>query len=60
MIEGTVTALEADALVMQIGKTSDKNVYPKGRYAASRAEVKTLGVLTKCKKFRVIGTIIGA
>jgi len=60
VVEGTVTALEADALVMQIGKTSDKNAYPKGRYAAPRADLKSLDVLTKGKKFRVIGTIIGA
>lgn len=60
VIEGTLTAVETDGLVLQIRSTTDKKAYPRGRFVAPRAEVKTLDVLSKGRKFRVIGTIVGA
>lgn len=59
VIKGTLTAVEAEGLVLQIRSTTDKKAYPKGRFVAPRADVKTLDVLSKGKKFRVIGTIVG-
>jgi hypothetical protein len=59
VIQGPMTALESEGLVMQIRSTTDKKAYPKGRYVAPRAEVKTVDVLTKGRKFRAIGTIVG-
>lgn len=59
VIQGTMTALESDGLVMQIRSTTDKKLCPKGRYVASRSEVTTLDVVSKGKKFRAIGTIVG-
>lgn len=59
VIQGTMAALEAEGLVMQIRSTTDKTLYPEGRYVASRAEMKTLNFLSEGRKFRVIGTMVG-
>src|SRR5436190_202347 len=36
-IEGKATELEADALAVQVGKTTNENAYPKGRLLVPRA-----------------------
>ena len=60
VIEGELVAVEAQALVLQVKRTSDKAVMPKGRASVPRTEVKVLGIRRSGKKFRVIGTIAGA
>jgi hypothetical protein len=60
VISGKLTAVEADGLVLQIRQTTDKEAYPKGRFVVPRSQVKVLSVLSKGKRYRVIGTICGA
>jgi hypothetical protein len=59
-VSGELTAVEADSLVLQVRQTSDKKVVPKGRLLVQRAQVKTLGLSTKGKSFKALGTIVGA
>jgi len=58
--ERTMSALEAEGLVMQIRSTSDKKAFPKGRHLAPKSDAKMLDLLTKGRKFRMFGTMIGA
>lgn len=60
VITGKLTAVEPEGLVLQIQKTTDKMAYPKGRFVVPRAQVKTLDILSKRRRGRVIGTICGA
>jgi hypothetical protein len=60
VISGKLTAVEPEALVLQIRQTTDSNVYPKGRFLVPRSQVKVFSVLSKGKRYRVIGTICGA
>ncbi len=58
-IEGKATKLEADALAVEIGKTSNKTAYPKGPFLVPRATLKTLDVSHRTKQWRVICTAAG-
>ena len=60
VVEGELVAVEPEALILQVKRTSDKAAMPKGRASVPRKEVKVLGVRRSGKKFRVIGTIAGA
>jgi hypothetical protein len=59
-IEGRITAVEPDSLVLQVRKTSDRATYPQGRLSIPRAQVTTIGLHWKTKRWRVVGTICGA
>ena len=59
-ITGKLTGVQPEGLILQIQKTTNKTAYPKGRFVVPRSQVKTLDVLSKRKRFRVIGTICGA
>jgi len=59
-IRGRLTAVESDALVVQIKSTSDKVGYPKGRCVIPRAEVRVFEVRSRTSRYRVIGTVTGA
>jgi len=58
-IEGKATKLEADALAVEIGKTSNKMAYPKGPFLVPRATLKTLDVSHRTKQWRIICTAAG-
>jgi hypothetical protein len=60
VISGKLTAVEPEALVLQIRRTTDSEAYPKGRFLVPRSQVKVFSVLSKGKRYRVIGTICGA
>ena len=60
VITGKLTGVQPEGLILQIQKTTNKTAYPKGRFVVPRSQVKTLDVLSKRKRFRVIGTICGA
>jgi hypothetical protein len=59
VVTGQTTAVEADALVMHVKKTSDAKAYPKGPLRVPRATLRTLELNTKGHKWRVIGTVVG-
>lgn len=59
-VTGKATAVEADALVMRVTKTTDPAAYPKGSLRVPRATLHTIELKTKGVKFRVIGTALGA
>lgn len=59
VISGKATGVEPDALVVQVAKTADPRVYPKGPLRVPRATLRTLEMQTKGHKFRVIGTALG-
>ncbi len=59
-LQGDVTSVEPDSLVLFVTKTSDKRAYPKGRGLVPRPEVTTLRVSkTTGYTWRVAGTAIG-
>ncbi len=59
-VTGRATAVEADALVMRVTKTTDHAAYPKGSLRVPRATLRTIELKSKGVKFRVIGTALGA
>jgi hypothetical protein len=59
VVTGKVTAVEPDALVLRVSKTTDKAAYPKGPLRLQRATLRTLQWNNKGHKFRAIGTPLG-
>ena len=57
-ITGKAGTVEADALVVEVQKTSDRNGYPKGTLRVPREKLHRLEMLTKGKFFRVAGPIV--
>jgi hypothetical protein len=59
-LKGTVEAIEADRMVLDITRTSDRHAYPKGRATVPRAEVRHF-VLTQKRTviWRPVGAAIG-
>ena len=60
VITGKAASVEADALVVDIRKTSDPNAYPKGMLRVPREKVHRLEMQTKGKLGRVALTSVGA
>lgn len=59
-LQGEVVAVEADELVLDVHKTSDKRAYPKGRAIVPRPEVTHCRVWQKRGvAWRIAGTAIG-
>ena len=58
-ITGKAGAVESDALVVEVQKTSDRNAYPKGTLRVPRENLHRIELLTKGKFFRVGGSIVG-
>ena len=62
-ISGKASAVEADALVVDVKKTSDVKTYPKGMLRVPREKLHRLEMQTKGKMGRVLlttfGTIVG-
>jgi hypothetical protein len=58
-LKGDVFAVRHESLVLDIKKTSDKSLYPKGQNILERASVTSLLLRKKTIRWRVIGTIAG-
>jgi len=58
-IEGKATAVEPDALAVEIHKTSNKSTYPKGQFLVPRATLRAVDVNHPTVKYRAICTSIG-
>jgi hypothetical protein len=58
-IEGRATAVETDALVVEIHKTSNKATYPKGKYLVPRATLRAVDVDDPTFRWRAVGLAIG-
>jgi hypothetical protein len=59
-ISGKVVGVDADAMRVNVTRTSDPAAYPKGEVRLPRASLRILEVQAKRRKFRVIGTVMGA
>ncbi|MGO4885814.1 MAG: hypothetical protein ACLP59_34085 [Bryobacteraceae bacterium] len=60
-IEGRATKLEADALAVEISKTSNKPAYPKGRFLIPRATLKAVDVVERpTKRWRIVCVALGS
>jgi hypothetical protein len=60
LISGKAMGVDADALKLNVVRTTDPGAYPKGAVRVPRASVRTLQVHSKGRMFRVIGTTVGA
>ena len=58
-ISGKVSAVEADALVVGVKKTSDPTTYPKGMLRVPREKLNRLEMQTKSKTGRILLTSLG-
>ena len=59
-IEGAVQSVESDALVMDVRKSSNRALHPKGRTSIPRRSAGTLELRTRRIKWQVLGPAIGA
>jgi len=57
-VTGKATSVEADALVVDLQKTSDPNTYPKGMLRAPRENLHRLEMQTKGKTGRAVLTTL--
>ncbi len=61
VLQGKALRVEADALVMEVRKTSNTKLYPKvASYSVPRSALKTLQLRQKTYHWRIIGTAVGA
>ena len=58
-VAGTVREVEADALLIQVSKSTNLVAYPKGPMRVPRAKLHVLDLHGKGHKYRAIGTAIG-
>ena len=58
-VSGKVSDVEADALLIQVSKSTDPVAYPKGPMRVPRAKLHVLDLHGKGFKYRVIGTALG-
>jgi len=59
VLGGKVLAVESDALVLDLKKTSDKKAWPRGRASIPRAQVSHLRITKVKSTWRIVGTSIG-
>ena len=60
MVTGKVTAVEPDALVVQVTRTNDPSARLKGELKVPRTTLHVVRMQTKRVLFRVVGTFLGA
>jgi hypothetical protein len=58
-IEGKVTGVEVDALVIEIHKTSNKATYPPGKFLAPRATLRAVEIDHPTTRWRITGLAVG-
>jgi hypothetical protein len=59
-IEGLVQAVEPDALIMNVRKSSDRGLHPKGRTSVPFGSAGTIEMRGRRTKWQIIGPAIGA
>jgi len=60
VVEGKVLSLNSDTLDLQLSKTSDSKIQPKGRIIVPKNSLHTLKLIKPQKKWRIILTSVGA
>jgi hypothetical protein len=60
VMTGKVTAVEPDALVVQVTKTNDRSVRVKGELRVPRATLRVVRIQTKGVLYRAAGAFLGA
>jgi hypothetical protein len=58
-VAGTVREVEADALLIQVSKSTNLAAYPKGPMRVPRVKLHVLDLHGRGSKYRVIGTALG-
>jgi hypothetical protein len=58
-VGGTVREVQADALLIQVSRSTNPVAYPKGPMRVPRAKLHVLDLHGKGSKYRAIGTVIG-
>ena len=58
-VNGKVSAVQGDTLILRVSRTTDKTAYPRGELRMARENVRTLELHSKGHKFRIIGTTLG-
>jgi hypothetical protein len=58
-VAGKVREVQADALVIEVSKSTSPEVYPKGLMRVPRAKLHVLDLHGKGRRYRVIGTALG-
>jgi hypothetical protein len=58
-VAGTVREVQADALLIQVSKSTNPVAYPKGPMRVPRAQLHVLDLHAKGVKYRVLGTALG-
>ena len=58
-VAGTVREVQADALLIQVSKSTSPAVYPRGPMLVPRAKLHVLELHGKGFKYRVLGTALG-
>jgi hypothetical protein len=59
-VSGKVSEVQADALLIQVSKSTNPAVYPRGPMRVPREKLHVLDLHGKGVKYRVIGTTLGA
>jgi hypothetical protein len=59
VVTGKATRQEADALLLDVKKTTDRRAYPKGLLRVPRATLRVLQMQTNGKLGRIAGTLLG-
>jgi hypothetical protein len=58
-IEGKAMALEVDALVVEIHKSSNQSAYPNGKFLVPRATLRAVDVDHPTMRWRIAGVVVG-
>jgi hypothetical protein len=59
VVAGRVTAVEADALILNVARTANAKAYPKGSLRVPRAGLRALELASKTHRWRIIATPLG-
>lgn len=60
LVEGRAKAVEVDALVIDIRKSSNKVVYPPGKFLVPRATLRAVDVERNTKRWQLVGVVAGS
>ena len=59
-LEGLVLAVRPETLVLDVRKTSDRKLHPKGQTEIPRASVSLVKVIRRSGPFKLVGGLVGA
>jgi hypothetical protein len=60
VVEGKVLSLNSESLDLQVSKTSDSQIQPKGKIVVPKTSLHTVKLIKPQKKWRIILTSVGA